>query len=86
MKPQNQRLADMSAVVEALNIALAELREVSETSGMNCFDSVMRMLGPEVRAYIRVDTSPVYWSENASELDYYRSQIKFVRAQYKKDI
>ncbi len=49
---------------KALNIALAELREISETERLNCFDSVMRHYPQDVRDHIRIDMSPVYLDTN----------------------
>lgn len=57
-------------LAKALNIALAELRQVSEDERTNNFDSVMRHFPAEIRAHIRVDQSPVYWDNNDYDPDY----------------
>ena len=51
-------------LAKALNIALAELREVSTTERLNSFDDVMCHFPQAVRDYIKVDMSPVYWENN----------------------
>jgi hypothetical protein len=61
-------------LAKALNIALAELREVCETERMNCFDDVMRHLPSEVREYIKVDMSPVYWENNDYNPEYVKQR------------
>jgi hypothetical protein len=57
-------------LARALNIALAELRDISTGEHVNCFDSVMKHFPAEVRRYIKIDTSPVYWDNNDYDPDY----------------
>lgn len=57
-------------LAKALNIALAELREVSEVERLNSFDSVMRHFNADVRQHIKVDMSPVYWDDNDYDQEY----------------
>lgn len=57
-------------LAKALNIALQELREISEIASANCFDEVMRQLSPEVRQYITIDMAPVYWEKNEYDAGY----------------
>jgi hypothetical protein len=57
-------------LAKALNIALAELREVSEDERTNNFDSVMKHFPQEVRQYIKVDMSPVYLENNDYDPEY----------------
>jgi hypothetical protein len=55
---------------KALNIILAELREVSKDSRTNNFDHVMKQLPPEIRRHVKVNMSPVYWEENDYDPEY----------------
>lgn len=55
---------------KALNLVLAELREVSEDSQTNNFDHVMKQLPPEIRQHIKVDPSPVFWPDNDYDPEY----------------
>jgi hypothetical protein len=61
---------------KALNIALAELREVSKDQRLNSFDDVMRHYPDEVRRHIRVDMSPVYWDNNDYDPEYVARMVK----------
>lgn len=63
-------------LAKALNIALAELREVSEDARTNTFDSVMMHFPEEVRQHIKVDMSPVYWKNNDYNPEYVALLVK----------
>lgn len=63
-------------LAKALNIALAELREISETERLNSFDSVMRHFPDEVRQHITIDMSPAFWESNDYDPAYVAVIIK----------
>lgn len=60
-----KRLQDHNRLLaRALNIAMRELRDLSESNRFNSFDDVMTRLSPDVRDYLAVDPAPVYWESN----------------------
>lgn len=69
-------MANARMLAKALNIALAELREVSEDSRTNNFDSVMRHYPQEIRQHIKVDQSPVFWDKNDYDPEYVARLMK----------
>lgn len=54
-------MTKVQILAKALNIALAELRELSQSQRLNSFDSVVQQLPVEARRYVEVDMSPIYW-------------------------
>jgi hypothetical protein len=55
---------EIRALSRALNNAMLELRETSEAERLNSFDDVMTRISPEIREYLTVDQSPVFWPDN----------------------